>query len=58
MTLTRIKKFFTAASTATVLLLSFSCSTTRVLQDGEYRLAKNTVKVENDSRFNPGSLTL
>lgn len=56
MTLTRIKKFFTAASTATVLLLSFSCSTTRVLQDGEYRLAKNTVKVENDSRFNSGSL--
>lgn len=29
-----------------------SCSTTRVLQDGEYRLQKNTVEVTNDRKFN------
>ena len=29
-----------------------SCSTTRVLQDGEFRLAKNTINVTNDKSFN------
>lgn len=29
-----------------------SCSTTRVLADGEYRLAKNEVRIENDKKFN------
>lgn len=37
-------------------LFSLSCSTTRVLQDNEYRLAKNKVKVINDKRFNAESL--
>ncbi len=40
-------------------LISFamaSCSTTRVLQDGEYRLTKNKIKIENDKEFNPGRL--
>lgn len=30
----------------------FSCSTTRVLQNGEYRLQKNTLEVTNDRKFN------
>ena len=34
-----------------------SCSTTRVLQDDEYRLAGNKVKVTNDRRYNTASIT-
>ena len=44
-----MKRLFLIAS---VLLAAVSCSTTRVLQDGEYRLAKNTVNVVNDKKFN------
>ncbi len=36
----------------TAAVLCFSCSTTRVLEDGQYRLASNKVEVCNDSRFN------
>ena len=43
-----------AVAIATSALLS--CSTTRVLQDNEYRLAKNTIKVENDRKFNTEQL--
>ena len=38
------------------IILAASCSTTRVLQDGEYRLAKNKVNITNDPKFNPGTL--
>ena len=41
---------------ATVMTLG-SCSTTRILQDGEYRLAKNKVRITNDKSFNPSSIT-
>ncbi len=37
-------------------VFSFSCSTTRVLQDNEYRLARNKIKIKNDRRFNAESL--
>ncbi len=33
-----------------------SCSTTRVLQDGEYRLTRNRIRIENDKEFNPSQL--
>ena len=33
-----------------------SCSTTRVLQDDQFRLAKNRIRIENDRRFNPNTL--
>lgn len=33
-----------------------SCSTTRVLQDDQFRLAKNKIKIENDKKFNPNLL--
>ena len=40
-----------------ILVIAFalvcSCSTTRVLEDGQYRLAKNSVEVTNDKKFNP-----
>ena len=38
------------------LIAAFSCSTTRVLQDGDYRLARNKVTITNDSEFNPNTL--
>ncbi len=41
---------------AIVGLVLTSCSTTRVLQDGEYRLAKNQIRIENDKEFNPNQL--
>ena len=44
---------FSAIATA---ILAASCSTTRVLQDGEYRLAKNKISVSNDKKFNANSL--
>ena len=43
--------------TATVTLIALSCSTTRALQDGEFRLAKNKVEVTNSKEFNPNVLT-
>ena len=33
-----------------------SCSTTRVLLDNEYRLARNTIEVKNDKHFNTNQL--
>lgn len=38
------------------LALAASCSTTKVLQEGEYRLAKNKIEIEGDKSFNPGKL--
>lgn len=38
------------------LLCSASCSTTRVLSEGEYRLSKNLVEVTNSDKFNTNSL--
>ena len=38
-----------------VLLLA-SCSTTRVLKDGQYRLKRNSITVSNDAHFNAGQL--
>ena len=34
-----------------------SCSTTRVLQEDQYRLADNNIQVTNDKKFNTASLT-
>ena len=38
------------------LIAAFSCSTTRVLQDGDYRLARNKVYITNDKEFSPNTL--
>lgn len=39
-----------------VLLTALSCSTTKVLQDGEYRLAGNRIEVINDKKFPVGQI--
>ena len=41
---------------AILLVAMVSCSTTRVLQDGEYRLTKNRIEITNDDDFNPSQL--
>ena len=46
---------FTALMAA--LVLAASCSTTRVLSEGEYRLSSNRVEVTNSKRFDSGELT-
>ena len=51
-----MKTIIRIALTAILLIMAISCSTTRVLQDGEYRLAKNKVTVTNSKTFNAGSL--
>ena len=38
------------------VLATSSCSTTRVLQDEEYRLARNKINITNDKEFNTNSL--
>ena len=38
---------------AGIILAALSCSTTRVLEDGQYRLAKNKITIENSKTFNP-----
>ena len=39
-----------------VLMLAVSCSTTRVIPEGEYRLAKNDIEITNSKKFDPSSL--
>ena len=39
-----------------VLMLAVSCSTTRVIPEGEYRLAKNGIEVTNSKKFDPSTL--
>ena len=47
-------RLFTAL--AAVLVLTVSCSTTRVLSEGEYMLSKNSIEVTNSKKFDPSSL--
>lgn len=51
-----MKKGFRIILFLTILILSISCSTTRVLQDDQYRLARNKILVENDKEFNSNQL--
>ena len=47
-----MENFGKIGSVLSVLFIVLSCSTTRVLQDGQYRLARNSVEVTNDRKFN------
>ena len=51
-----MKGFHYIIKTITAILALVSCSTTRVLQDGEYRLAKNRITVNNPKEFNVNRL--
>ena len=50
----RASRIFTIVISGVIAL---SCSTTRVLQEDQYRLADNKIKVTNDKKFNTSSLT-
>ena len=52
-----MKRIFLAILAAASLLAASSCSTTRALQDGEYRLRRNKIEVTNDEEFNTNVLT-
>ena len=48
------KTFSAIASVMIAALAAFtSCSTTRVLEDGQYRLARNKIEITNDKRISP-----
>ena len=51
-----MKNFRPIAILAATLLTAISCSTTRVLQDDQYRLEKNRIEIVNDKEFNPNAL--
>ena len=51
------KWIFRISAAAIMIAAVLSCSTTRVLQEDQYRLADNDIKVLNDPKFNTGSLT-
>lgn len=50
--LPRIRVWKTGLLLSAVLLAAASCSTTRLLDEGSYRLAHNKIVVTNDKRFN------
>ena len=52
-----MKRFFLAISVMAAFLAVSSCSTTRALQDDEYRLRRNRIEVTNDKEFNTNVLT-
>ncbi len=51
-----MKSAFKVIFVAVLGMVMASCSTTRSLQDGEYRLTKNRIRIENDKEFNPNQL--
>ena len=51
-----MKRLKTIAILALAGFTAVSCSTTRVLQDDQYRLAKNRIEIINDKDFNPSTL--
>jgi len=51
-----MKPAFRIILTAMAAVFMLSCSTTRVLQDGEYRLTRNKIEISNDRDFNPNQL--
>ena len=50
----RVSRIFAAIVFAAIAL---SCSTTRVLQEDQYRLSANKITVSNDKKFNTSNLT-
>ena len=52
-----MKKLLSKIYLVVLAILAVSCSTTRVLQEGQYRLSRNRIKVTNDKEFSPNSLT-
>ncbi len=51
-----MKSAFRIIFIAVVGVILASCSTTRALQEDEYRLTRNKIKIENDKEFNPNQL--
>ncbi len=52
-----MKKLLSIIYLAALAILAVSCCTTRVLQEDQYRLSRNKIKIVNDKEFSPNSLT-
>ena len=52
-----MKRLFPVILLIALIAAISSCSTTRVLHDGEYRLRRNRIEVTNDKEFNPNVLS-
>ena len=52
-----MKRILSYILIALIAVFELSCSTTRSLQEGEYRLAKNKVEITNSKEFNPNILS-
>ena len=52
-----MRRLFQYISIALTVAAMASCSTTRALQDDQYRLAKNRIEIANSKEFNPDILT-
>ena len=52
-----MKRILSYILIALIAVFGLSCSTTRSLQEGEYRLAKNKVEITNSKEFNPNILS-
>lgn len=51
-----MKRVTVISSIVLAAIAAVSCSTTRVLQDNQYRLSKNKIEVTNDKEFNVNTL--
>ena len=54
-----VPKTFVRLFSAVLLMVAAlsSCSTTRVLEEGQFRLAKNEVKIKGDKNLSAGSVS-
>ena len=52
----KIRLYRQLTAIAAILMLAVSCSTTRVLSEGEYRLDKNRIEVTNSKKFDAAGL--
>ena len=51
-----MKRLFRISAAIILSMVALSCSTTRALQEDQYRLSDNKIKVLNDNNFNTNSL--
>lgn len=52
-----MKRLFPVIAFLILIAVMSSCSTTRILHDGEYRLRRNKIEITNDKEFNSNILT-
>ena len=51
-----MKRYYGIFLLLSILIVASACSTTKVLQDGEYRLAKNKIEIKPEGELKPSQL--